>query len=127
LNVFEGRGRIPTQIITGHFGQYRHKLRSCDIFIWAEGAITHAEFKQVLSEFQRDSAQGAVEWLLHSPAVAARLVAVYATLPATVPLRAADGLHLACAAENGFKEVYSNDARFLAAAAHFGLKGTNIF
>ncbi len=89
--------------------------------------ITHTEFKQLVSEFQKDSAEAAFEWLLLSPAVAARLVAVYATLPATVPLRAADALHLACAAENGFPEVYSNDARLLAAAHHFGVKGTNIF
>jgi predicted nucleic acid-binding protein len=92
-----------------------------------EGTISHSEFNQIVSEFQRDSAQGAFEWLLLSPAVAARLVAVYGTLSTTVPLRAADGLHLACAAEHGFKQVYSNDARLLAAAGHFGLKGMNIF
>ncbi len=92
-----------------------------------EGTVTHAEFNRILSEFQRDSAHGAFEWLPLSPAVAARLVAVYASLPATVPLRAADGLHLACAAENDFKELYSNDARLLAVARHFGLKGSNIF
>lgn len=91
-----------------------------------EGAITRPEFKNILAEYQRDSAHGAFEWLVLSPAVAARLVAVYATLPATIPWRAADALHLACAAENGFQEVISNDARFLAAAANFGLKGTNV-
>jgi predicted nucleic acid-binding protein len=91
-----------------------------------EGTITNTEFSQILSEFQRDCARGAFEWLLLSPAVVARLMAVYATLPTAVPLRAADALHLACARENGFKEVYSNDGRFLAAAGHFGLRGISI-
>jgi predicted nucleic acid-binding protein len=91
-----------------------------------DGAINHTEFKIMLSEFERDNALGAVDWLPLSPAVATRLVAVYETLPATVPLRAADGLHLACAAENGLGAVYSNDARLLAAAGHFALKAINI-
>ncbi|MEO7318381.1 MAG: hypothetical protein ABIZ56_05280 [Chthoniobacteraceae bacterium] len=41
----------------------------------------------------------------------------------TVFLRAADALHLACAEQQGFTEIYSHDRHVLAAAAIFGLVG----
>lgn len=53
------------------------------------------------------------------------LSAGFRTLPATVFLRAADALRLACAAEHVFAD-HSNDARLLAAAPHFGITGMNI-
>ena len=48
------------------------------------------------------------------------------TVKATTWLRAADALHLACAVEHGFKEVYSNDQRLLSAAGAFKIKGRNV-
>ena len=91
-----------------------------------EGSLTQTSFSLAIGEFETDCAASAYDWLPLSPSVVARLVRAYASLPATVQLRAADAMHLACAAENGLKVIHSNDGRLLGAAAHFGLKGVNI-
>jgi predicted nucleic acid-binding protein len=44
----------------------------------------------------------------------------------TVFLRSGDALHLACAEEYGFQEVYTNDRHMLKAARHFHLTGVNV-
>jgi predicted nucleic acid-binding protein len=91
-----------------------------------EGAISHKELRVLLAEFDRDCHAGAFNWLSLTPAVIERVASTYATLPATFHLRAADAIHLACAAESAFKEIHSNDARLLGAAAHFSLRGVNV-
>jgi predicted nucleic acid-binding protein len=91
-----------------------------------EGVINRMEMSTVVAEFEKDSAAKAFHWLPLSPAVIARLVKVYGSLPQSVYLRSADALHLACAAENGFQEIYSNNRHLLSAASHFGLKGANV-
>lgn len=91
-----------------------------------EGVFPSTQFHQVLDQFEFDCEQGGYRWLSLSPAVASRVSCGYKSLPKTVFLSSADALHLACAAENGFKEIYSNDQRLLAAASHFGIKGVNL-
>jgi predicted nucleic acid-binding protein len=55
-----------------------------------------------------------------------RVESVYTTAPPATFLRAADALHLACAAVHGFTETYSNDRHFLDAAPLFGLRGIDV-
>ena len=47
-------------------------------------------------------------------------------IPGTVLVRSVDALHLACAHEHGFQEVYTNDRHMLLAARHFHLSGVNV-
>jgi len=86
-----------------------------------------AEFIDNLDrQFQRDCQSGLIRFLPLTEAVMCRVEATLRTARVGTLLRAADALHLACAAEHGFKEVYSNDRHFLAAAALFGLRGVNV-
>lgn len=91
-----------------------------------EGLFNARDLATAIEQFEMDCAAGAFIWLPLSAAVLARVTKGFSTLPKTTVLRSADAIHLASAAENGLKEIYSNDQRLLAAAPHFGLKGINI-
>jgi predicted nucleic acid-binding protein len=91
-----------------------------------ETAITASLYRIALREFLKESRSGAFRWVPLSEVILERVEFVYATLPATTFLRAADALHLSTAAESGLQKIYSNDAKLLVAAVHFGIRGVDI-
>jgi predicted nucleic acid-binding protein len=91
-----------------------------------ERGMAQSAFHAALEQFLDDSQMNLFQWLPLSEGARTRVVRVFRNAPASVFLRSADALHLACAAEHGFKEVYSNDRHFLAAAPLFGLRGINV-
>lgn len=90
-----------------------------------EGRLQQGVYLRALDQFISESNDGLFVWLALIDPVQQRVGRFYQTAPATVFLRAADALHLACATEHGFGEVHSHDRHFLAAAQHFGLRGVN--
>jgi predicted nucleic acid-binding protein len=88
----------------------------------ATAGLAHEVFLQLCDDTQA----GGIRWLDLDEIVLARAEEFYLNVRSDLFLRAADALHLACAAEHGFSEVYSNDRQLLAAAPFFGLKGLNI-
>ena len=85
-----------------------------------------AVFFALLDRFELDDENGAYHWISITTPVLKRAFDAYRNASESIFLRAADALHLACAAENGFREIYSNDRHLLAAAPLFGLKGKNV-
>jgi predicted nucleic acid-binding protein len=90
-----------------------------------EGAISKASYAALLGQVRAHDKAGAFQWLSAGPETYHKISETYAHLPAAIFLRAADALHLATAAQAGFRLVYSNDAHLLGAATHFGIEGRN--
>ena len=91
-----------------------------------EGFASREAFRVVASQFEADCAAGAIIFLDLTDKVMARVKGAFLEAPDTLFLRAADALHLACAAEYGFDTIYSNDRHLLAAANHFGIQGVDV-
>jgi len=91
-----------------------------------EGVVTSRQLAALFEQFRADCAVGAIRLLPLTETTLDRVERIYLQAPASVFLRAADALHLACAAEHGFAEVYSNDRHLLAAAPLFGLRGVDV-
>ncbi len=86
-----------------------------------ERRISGPEFRVLADQLAADVGSGLWTFLPVTPAVVEHQVQVLASLPADVSIRAADALHLACAAVAGLDEIHSSDRHLVAAATHFGL------
>jgi predicted nucleic acid-binding protein len=89
-------------------------------------SITPREARDVIADFTEDEDAGVWRWLPVTSSLVRDVCARVRGLPRTAFLRAGDALHLGCAREHGFREVYTNDQRMLAAARHFGLVGADV-
>jgi predicted nucleic acid-binding protein len=92
-----------------------------------ENHLFPQEAAAVWNLFESDERSGLWHWLAVTESVVRRGCNAFEKPDATVFLRASDALHLACAAENQFSEIYSGDRILLQAAPHFGLKGVNVY
>lgn len=90
-----------------------------------EGWLTDHQVKIVWRQFERDVGNGHVAWLPVSANVLENAIDRIRK-DGKLPLRALDAIHLACARENGFHEIFSNDRHLLAAAPVFGLVPRNV-
>ena len=91
-----------------------------------EGKITPAQSRVIFNQFDLDESNHIWTWLPVSSELLAGATARFRTMKSSTWLRAADALHLACATEHGFKEIFSNDRHLLAAAPAFKIKGRNV-
>lgn len=113
-----------TAIYSAHHG--RAEFASAAFRKVREGAATPADYKNLIAQFNADIAFGGIVLLPLTDAILNRVETVFTTAPSSTYLRAADAIHLATAAEHGFREIHSNDKHLLAAAPLFGLRGVNV-
>ena len=91
-----------------------------------ERRISRSEFESLMEQYQTDCLHGAFLWQAITDEVFSKMGENYQSLSSDIFLRASGALHLACARDHGFKEIYSNDKNLLAATSHFGLRGKNV-
>lgn len=91
-----------------------------------ERHVTRREMSAILKDFEEDEQTGVWRWLGVTSELLDKARKAVLDSPGTVFLRAGDALHLACAEEHGFQEVYTNDRHMLQAAKHFHLTGVNV-
>jgi predicted nucleic acid-binding protein len=91
-----------------------------------ERHVTRREATAIMKDFEQDEKSGVWHWFGMTPVLVEQARQAVLRLPRTVFLRAGDALHLACAHEHGFRDVYTNDHHMLEAAPHFQLAGVNV-
>jgi predicted nucleic acid-binding protein len=91
-----------------------------------ETKIDRREFRIVFAQYQADQSNGIWRWLPVTRDLIERAAECFRILSPGLFLRAADAVHLTCANQHGFREIYSNDRHLLAACSGFGIAGKNI-
>jgi predicted nucleic acid-binding protein len=120
------RSLIDSQVAVASLGLARLELAAAFHRKLREEQIDKRAHRLLVQQLESDCHSEIWTWLDSGMALVAKAADRYTSLSAQVFLRASDALHLTCAKENGFREIYSNDTHLLAAAKHFGLRGKNV-
>ena len=128
--------REPGSELVREHAREAGRIACCEIGKVELAAVFHRHFREkrlnarqygvVIRQFASDLDQGIWTWLPLTSPISTLAQKRYDDLSAEVFLRAADAIHLSCAAENGFNEIFTNDRHMLAACAAFGLDGRNL-
>ncbi len=87
-----------------------------------EQAVRRSEMRALFAQFEADCAQGLWNWFPLTEGLIAEAAAAFRRLPAAVPLRTIDAIHLITAQRQGIKLLYSSDRRMLDAGRLFKLR-----
>ena len=88
-----------------------------------EGKATRVQCGALFDQFEADCESGLWTWLPLTEDLVATAAHRFRELSPKVLLRSADAIHLVSAQEHDLDAIYTNDARVLAAASAFGLRG----
>jgi predicted nucleic acid-binding protein len=91
-----------------------------------EHHVTRREATAILKDFEQDGQDGVWHWFGVTSALIEKARDAVFQIPGHVFVRAVDALHLACAQEHGFEDVYTNDRHMLQAAKYFQVTGVNV-
>jgi predicted nucleic acid-binding protein len=91
-----------------------------------ERHVTRREMTAILKEFEDDEKSGVWQWFGVTSSLLEKARQSVLDIPSTVFVRTGDAIHLACAEEHGFAEVYTNDRHMLQAARYFHVAGVNV-
>jgi predicted nucleic acid-binding protein len=91
-----------------------------------EGKLSDPDAAAVFRDFESDQRSGFWTWFGVTEALLNEAAGTIQRLPASTFLRTNDAIHLACARQQGFQDIYSNDRHLLGAAGAFCLNGIDV-
>jgi hypothetical protein len=91
-----------------------------------EGVVEVSGFHLLCDQFESDCSSGLWQWRTVDDALLASSTQRFRGLASTTFLRAADGLHLICAVEEGCTTIHTSDRHMTAAAPAFGLQAVTL-
>lgn len=91
-----------------------------------EGALTNAQGTELIDLFRSHVEIHIWNFLPVTDTILKITATLVRGLPASMPLRAGDAIHVATALDAGEPEIWTNDRHLLTAATYFGLKGRSV-